>query len=160
MPRSVIDASVVAMEGGSRWRYGVASGPLAWRRAGCDRPRESSARPFDSRTSQRLRDRRYRSRRGWGRYVTRLIEAGLRGGKHVRPFRYRHLGNLATIGCSSAVAHFGVVRLRGYLAWLLWGAAHVFVFIGFRNKVTVVLNWLWLYITFQRGMRSITGPTR
>ena len=95
-----------------------------------------------------------------GQFVARLIEARMQGGNPTRPFRYRHLGNLATIGRSSAVADFGVIRMRGYLAWLLWGAAHVFFLIGFRYKVTVTLNWLWLYITFQRGMRLITGPTR
>lgn len=52
------------------------------------------------------------------------------------------------------------MRLSGYPAWLLWGVAHIFFLIGFRNKLTVALNWMWLYITFQRGMRLITGPIR
>ena len=73
------------------------------------------------------------------------------------PFRYRHLGNLATIGRKSAVADFGFVRLSGRLAWLLWGAVHVFFLMGFRNRIAVLLNWLWAYFTFERGSRLITS---
>ena len=58
------------------------------------------------------------------------------------------------------MADLGFVRLSGYPAWVLWGVAHIFFLIGFRNKLTVALNWMWLYVTFQRGMRLITGPIR
>ena len=95
-----------------------------------------------------------------GRYLAKLIRARLAGRRFDEPFRYRHFGDLATIGRSSAVADLGFVRLSGYPAWVLWGVAHIFFLIGFRNKLTVALNWMWLYVTFQRGMRLITGPIR
>ena len=95
-----------------------------------------------------------------GRYVARLLRARLAGRRFDEPFRYRHFGDLATIGRPSAVADLGFLRLSGYLAWMLWGVAHIFFLIGFRNKITVALNWMWLYLTFQRGMRLITGPVK
>lgn len=91
-----------------------------------------------------------------GAYVGRLIAARL-AGRSVPPFRYRHYGNLATIGRKVAVADFGRVRLGGRLAWLLWGLVHVLFLIGFRNRIAVLLDWLWAYVTFQRGARLITG---
>jgi NADH dehydrogenase len=94
-----------------------------------------------------------------GAYVGRLIAARAAGTHEPPPFRYRHYGNLATIGRKVAVADFGKVRLGGRLAWLLWGAVHVLFLIGFRNRVAVLLDWLWAYVTFQRGSRLITGPT-
>jgi NADH dehydrogenase len=92
-----------------------------------------------------------------GRYVANVIRARLSGNGAPEPFRYRHLGNLATIGRKSAVADFGFVRLSGRLAWLLWGAVHVFFLMGFRNRIAVLLNWLWAYFTFERGSRLITS---
>ena len=91
-----------------------------------------------------------------GAYVGKLIAARL-SGRSVQPFRYRNYGNLATIGRKVAVADFGRVRLGGRLAWLLWGMAHVLFLIGFRNRIAVLLDWLWAYVTFQRGARLITG---
>jgi NADH dehydrogenase len=93
-----------------------------------------------------------------GKYVGRSIVARLAGGK-MPPFRYRDYGNLATIGRKVAVADFGWVRLTGRLAWLLWGAAPILFLIGFRNRIAVLLDWLWAYVTFQRGSRLITGDT-
>ena len=92
-----------------------------------------------------------------GRYVANVIRARLSGEGAPEPFRYRNLGNLATIGRKSAVADFGFVRLSGRLAWLLWGAVHVFFLMGFRNRIAVLLNWLWAYFTFERGSRLITS---
>lgn len=94
-----------------------------------------------------------------GAYVARVIRARLEGGSEATPFRYRNYGNLATVGRRVAIADFGFLRLSGHLAWWLWGAVHIFFLIGFRNRTTIVLNWLWLYFTFQRGSRLITGPT-
>ena len=79
-------------------------------------------------------------------------------GQEIKPFRYRNLGSLATIGRGRAVADFGWVRLNGSLAWLLWGLVHVAFLIGFRNRIVVLLEWLWSYVTFKRGARLITGP--
>jgi NADH dehydrogenase len=93
-----------------------------------------------------------------GRYVARLIARRVAGEAAPGPFRYRSFGNLATIGRAAAVADLGRVRLRGRIAWLLWGLVHVYFLIGFRNRAAVVLDWLWAYVTFQRGARLITGP--
>ena len=94
-----------------------------------------------------------------GEYVAKLIRARLAGGREPGPFRYRHLGNLATIGRKAAVAELGPLRLSGWIAWLLWGVVHVYFLIGFRNRIAVLMDWLWAYLTFQRGSRLITGPT-
>ena len=95
-----------------------------------------------------------------GMYVARLIRAQL-AGRNVPPFAYRSLGSLATIGRRSAVVQFGRpgrrIKLTGYLAWWLWGVAHIFFLIGFRNRLAVAVNWAWNYVTFQRGTRLITG---
>ena len=91
-----------------------------------------------------------------GAYVARIIRARLANALPPEPFRYRHLGSLATIGRQAAVADFGFIRLRGALAWWLWGGAHIAFLVGGRNRVTVMLNWLWAYLTFRRGTGLIT----
>ena len=93
-----------------------------------------------------------------GTHVAQLIDARIRGDRFERPFRYRHQGNLATIGRKAAVADFGWLRLSGFPAWVLWAAAHVWFLIGWRNRFVVSLNWLWSYATFERGARLITSP--
>ena len=92
-----------------------------------------------------------------GAYVARVIKARLAGKAPPPPFRYRDLGNLATIGRKEAVADLGWLRLTGYLAWLFWSGVHIFFLIGFRNRMAVALDWLWLYLTYQRGARLIVG---
>jgi NADH:quinone reductase (non-electrogenic) len=92
-----------------------------------------------------------------GAYVARLLRAKLKGAAPPRPFRYRDYGTLATIGRRAAVADFGWIKLDGTLAWLLWGLVHVSFLIGFRNRLVVMLDWVWSYITFQSGARLITG---
>ncbi len=77
-------------------------------------------------------------------------------GRPTRAFRYRDLGNLATIGRNSAVADIRGLRLTGFIAWLVWAVVHILNLIGFRNRVLVALQWLWQYLTFQRGARLIT----
>lgn len=73
------------------------------------------------------------------------------------PFHYRERGALATIGRAAAVAQFGSLKLSGALAWILWSWVHIFVLIGFRNRVMVFLEWVWAYVTHQRSGRLITG---
>ena len=92
-----------------------------------------------------------------GAYVARVIAARLAGRPAVAPFRYRNYGNLATIGRREAVVDFGWLRLTGRLAWLVWSGANIYFLIGFRNRVAVALDWLWSYLTYQRGARLITG---
>ncbi|HSG34819.1 MAG TPA: NAD(P)/FAD-dependent oxidoreductase, partial [Sphingomonadaceae bacterium] len=91
-----------------------------------------------------------------GRHAARTILAELAGRKP-EPFRYRHYGNLATIGRSRAVIDFGRWRVTGHLAWLLWSTAHVFFLVGFRNRLSVGLSLVWNYLTFARHARLITG---
>jgi len=91
-----------------------------------------------------------------GGYVGRLIRARLRG-RTLAPFRYHHLGSLATIGRKAAVADFGLVRLSGALAWWFWGLVHVYFLAGVRNRVSVMLDWSWAYFTFSSSTRLITA---
>jgi NADH dehydrogenase len=93
-----------------------------------------------------------------GRYVGRLIGHLARGDSRRPRFVYRNLGELATIGRQDAVADFGWIRLKGWLAWWLWGAVHIFLLIGFGNRMLVMVEWLWAYLTFRGGARLITGP--
>lgn len=90
-----------------------------------------------------------------GRYVANLIKARLRGEK-LGPFRYKHAGSLAQIGKRLAVIDFGRVKLRGAIAWWIWGIAHIYFLIGLRHRLTVALTWLWIYVRDQRAARLIT----
>jgi NADH:quinone reductase (non-electrogenic) len=74
-----------------------------------------------------------------------------------RPFRYRERGMMATIGRNAAVAQVGRVRLTGLPAWLAWVLVHIVTLIGFRNRLLVLIEWAWAYVTFNRGVRLITG---
>ena len=80
-------------------------------------------------------------------------------GRATESFRYRDRGNMATIGRNAAVADIAGLRLTGFVAWLAWAFIHVLNLIGFRNRMLVALQWLWSYLTFQRGARLITGTT-
>jgi NADH dehydrogenase len=91
-----------------------------------------------------------------GRYDADLLRARAHG-KTVPPFRYRDPGAMATIGRKRAVAQLGAFKVSGFPAWLLWSLAHVYFLIGFRNRLSVAMNWFWSYLTFQRGTRLITG---
>jgi NADH dehydrogenase len=90
-----------------------------------------------------------------GHYVGRLIAARL-AGKSLPPFRYRNLGELATIGRRAAVVKFGRLHLKGFIGWLFWSLAHIYFLIGVKNRFIVAFTWLWDYLTFQRGARLIT----
>jgi len=92
-----------------------------------------------------------------GAYVARVIAARLAGKRPPAAFRYRDFGNLATIGRREAVVDFGWLRLNGRIPWLAWGVAHMYFLIGFRNRMAVATDWLWSYLTYQRGARLITG---
>jgi len=92
-----------------------------------------------------------------GRYVADHLRARLRGRTLPRPFRYRDRGQLATIGRHSAVIHYKGWTLSGSIGWWLWGMAHIYFLIGFRNRLVVAANWFWSYLTFGRGIRLITG---
>ncbi|AGB46535.1 NADH dehydrogenase, FAD-containing subunit [Mesorhizobium australicum WSM2073] len=91
-----------------------------------------------------------------GRHVAATVKARLAGDTSPRPFHYKHAGDLATIGKRAAAIDFGWIKLTGWLAWWLWGIAHIYFLIGFRNRLAVSLSWLWIYVTGQRSARLIT----
>ena len=93
-----------------------------------------------------------------GRAVAENLKRELRGQSR-RPFHYIDRGNLATVGRAAAVADFGRLRLTGFLAWVTWLTVHILWLIGFRNRLLVGVQWAWSYLTYQRGIRLITGPT-
>jgi NADH dehydrogenase len=77
-------------------------------------------------------------------------------GQPTRPFHYYDPGNMATIGRNAAIADFGFLRVSGYLGWLLWLFVHILFLIGFRNRMSVMLQWAAAYLTYQRSVRLIT----
>ncbi len=90
-----------------------------------------------------------------GRYVGKLIAARL-AGKTLPPFRYRHPGDLATIGRRAAVVQFNRIHLTGFVGWLFWSVVHIYFLIGLRYRFLVAFMWLWDFVTFHRGARLIT----
>jgi NADH dehydrogenase len=92
-----------------------------------------------------------------GQYVASAIIAALMGRPSPSPFQYKHFGSLATIGRQAAVAELGALRMWGAPAWWFWGAAHVAFLVGGRNRATVLLDWLWAYLTYRRSTRLITS---
>ena len=91
-----------------------------------------------------------------GAYVARVIRARLAGRPAPPPFGYRHFGNLATVGRSAAVIDFGRVQLTGWLAWWIWGIAHIYFLIGTRSRIAVAMSWLWSFVSGQHSARLIT----
>ena len=91
-----------------------------------------------------------------GRYAARLIIRKLRG-QPVAPFHYRDKGNLATVGRNKAVAQFGKIHIAGFLAWVLWVFVHLMYLVEFENRLLVFVEWVYNYVTRNRGARLITG---
>jgi NADH dehydrogenase len=91
-----------------------------------------------------------------GTYVGSVIAARVVGKPAPPPFRYHHLGDLATIGRHAAVVKLGRLELTGFLGWLFWSVVHIYFLIGVRDRFIVAFTWLWDYLTFQRGARLIT----
>jgi NADH dehydrogenase len=94
-----------------------------------------------------------------GGHAARNIERAMEG-QPLRAFHYNDKGSLATIGRAAAVAEVGKIHISGFLAWLAWLFIHILYLIGFRNRLLVLLQWAWAYLTFQRGARLITRPNR
>ncbi|HZB25718.1 MAG TPA: NAD(P)/FAD-dependent oxidoreductase [Vicinamibacterales bacterium] len=91
-----------------------------------------------------------------GKHAARNIDRALQRQPY-RPFVYKNLGNMATIGRASAVADFETFTMQGLTAWLAWLFVHILNLIGFRNRLVVLVQWAWAYMTYQRGIRLITG---
>lgn len=92
-----------------------------------------------------------------GQHLGRALSANLRNGTPLPPFRFRNRGNAGVIGRNAAFFDFGRWRATGFLAWLLWAIIHVWLLVGFENRMRVALQWLWAYLTYQRGARLITN---
>lgn len=90
-----------------------------------------------------------------GKYLARLLRKKLIGESTPPPFRYWDKGNLATIGRSNAIADLGKFQLKGWFGWVAWVVVHIYYLIGFKNRLTVMFEWAWAYLTFQRGVRLI-----
>ncbi|MGA2905421.1 MAG: NAD(P)/FAD-dependent oxidoreductase [Candidatus Korobacteraceae bacterium] len=94
-----------------------------------------------------------------GKWAARQIAADL-AGKPREVFHYLDKGSLATIGRAAAIAQFGKVHLSGFIAWVTWLFVHILFLIGFRNRIIVMIQWAWSYLTYERGARLITGESR
>lgn len=90
-----------------------------------------------------------------GKYAAAVIKARLKG-EATGPFRYRHLGDIATVGKSAALIDFGWIQLTGWVGWWTWGLAHIYFLIGIKNRISVAISWLWIYLTGHRSARLIT----
>jgi NADH dehydrogenase len=90
-----------------------------------------------------------------GYYLGRALAKNLQDGTPLPPFRFRNRGNTAIIGRHAAVFHYGWMQLKGRFAWLMWAIIHVYLLVGFDNRLRVTLQWLWAYITYERGARLI-----
>jgi NADH dehydrogenase len=97
-----------------------------------------------------------------GQYVGKLIKKEVKSGKMGtprQPFHYWDKGSLATIGRAAAIAEFGKIHISGFIAWLSWLFIHIFFLIGYRNRILVLIQWGWSYLTYERSARLITGST-
>ena len=90
-----------------------------------------------------------------GAYVGRAIRASIEGRRPLGPFRYRDYGTLATIGRRAAVVQLPFTRLSGGVAWWFWVVAHLVYLIGFRNRMVVLIDWAWAYVSYQRAARIV-----
>lgn len=91
-----------------------------------------------------------------GAYVAQVIRGRFTGSPAPGSFRYRHQGSLATIGRRAAIIDFGRIKLKGSLAWWIWGIAHIYFLIGTRSRFAVAWSWLWTYLSGQHSARLIT----
>ena len=94
-----------------------------------------------------------------GTWAAQQIKADL-AGKPREPFHYFDKGSLATIGRAAAIAQFGKIHVSGFVAWLSWLFVHILFLIGFRNRIAVMLQWAWSYLTYERAAWLITDATR
>lgn len=95
------------------------------------------------------------NQQGW--HLGKALRRNLDRGAPLPPFRYRERGNTAIVGRNAAVFDFGRFRLKGRIGWMLWALVHIYLLTGFENRALVAVHWLWMYLTYQRGARLITG---
>jgi NADH dehydrogenase len=94
-----------------------------------------------------------------GKHAARNIRR-LIAGEETTQFRYRDPGNMATIGRAAAIADFGWARVSGFIGWMMWLFVHIMFLIGFRSRLSVLLQWAASYMSYGRSVRLITGKTR
>jgi NADH dehydrogenase len=94
-----------------------------------------------------------------GEYLGYWLAANILRGEPMPPFRFKNRGNTAVIGRSAAVFDFGKRQMKGWFAWILWAIIHVYLLIGFEKRLLVSIQWVWRYLTYERGARLITGAT-
>ena len=90
-----------------------------------------------------------------GTHLGRGLARNLVDGTPLAPFRFHNRGNTAIVGRNAAIFDFGWLRLKGRLAWILWAIVHIYLLVGFENRLRVSLDWFWRYITYERGARLI-----
>lgn len=95
-----------------------------------------------------------------GHYLGRALAARIRRNRSPAPFRFHNRGNTAIIGRHAAVFDFGWWQIRGALAWMLWALIHVYLLVGFQHRLLVAIQWLWRYLTYERGSRLIAEYPR
>lgn len=89
-----------------------------------------------------------------GKLLARNLKA-IEKGKKLKPFRYRNLGAMATVGRNRAVAEFSEMKMAGFWAWIMWLVVHLRSILGIRNKMIVFLNWIWNYVSYSQSLRFI-----
>jgi NADH dehydrogenase len=94
-----------------------------------------------------------------GQYLARALARKIATGASSPDFKFHDRGNVAVIGRHAAVADFSWVRLTGTPAWLLWALVHIYLLAGLQHRLLVSVQWLWRYVTYDRGARLIVGPT-
>jgi NADH dehydrogenase len=92
-----------------------------------------------------------------GRHLGKGLRRQVVDGKPLAAFRFRNRGNTAVVGRDAAVFDFGWITLKGRIGWLLWALVHIYLLTGFQNRALVAVHWFWLYLTYERGARLITG---
>jgi NADH dehydrogenase len=90
------------------------------------------------------------------RLANNLIDA--QKGKALKPFRYKDLGSMATIGKKRAVVDLPFIKFQGLLAWLTWLFVHLMAILGVKNRLFVFLNWSWNYLSFDPSLRLLIKP--
>ena len=91
-----------------------------------------------------------------GEYLGAALAAKIKRGETAKPFTFNNRGNTAIIGRHAAVFDFGWTRMRGWLAWMFWALIHVYLLVGFEHRLMVAVQWLWRYVTYERGSRLIS----
>src|SRR5262249_50288763 len=93
-----------------------------------------------------------------GQYLGRALVRKILHGETAKPFVFHNRGNTAIIGRHAAVFDFGWSRMKGWLAWCLWALIHVYLLVGFEHRLLVAMQWLWRYLTYERGSRLTVEP--